>query len=94
MDRKNRGHPCPSELEERIREWVDYYNNHRYHEAINNVTLADKYFSRDQKILKNRMKIKIQAIRNRIKLIKSIIIDSNCNLRNQHKSPKRFDNKQ
>ncbi len=27
----------PSELEERIQEWINYYNNHRYHEAIDNV---------------------------------------------------------
>ena len=44
-------------LKERLREWVDYYNNHRYHEAINNVTPADKYFDRDKEVLKNRLKI-------------------------------------
>ncbi len=65
----------PSELEERIREWVDYYNNHRYHEAIDNVTPADKYFARDQQILKNRMKIKKQTIRERKKINKMIMLE-------------------
>ena len=46
----------PTELEERIGEWVEYYNNHRYHEAIDNVTPSDKYFGRDQQILKQRKK--------------------------------------
>ena len=66
----------PSELEERIREWVEYYNNHRYHEAIDNVTPADKYFGRDQKILKNRMKIKTQTIQNRRKINKMIRLEN------------------
>ena len=64
----------PSELEERIREWVDYYNNHRYHEAIDNVTPADKYFGLHQEILKNRMKIKTRTIRKRRKINKMIIL--------------------
>jgi transposase InsO family protein len=34
---------CPSELEARITDWVDYYNNHSYHEAIDNVTPHDRY---------------------------------------------------
>jgi len=66
----------PSELEARIAEWVDYYNNHRYHEAIDNVTPADKYFGRDQMILKNRMKIKTQTIRNRRKINKMIMLEN------------------
>jgi len=63
----------PSELEERIREWVDYYNNHRYHEAIDNVT------PRDKEILKNRMKIKKQTIQERRKINKMIMIESLSN---------------
>jgi hypothetical protein len=30
----------PSELKDQIGVFVDYYNNHRYHEALNNVTPA------------------------------------------------------
>jgi putative transposase len=66
----------PSELEERIREWVEYYNNHRYHEAIDNVTPADKYFGRDQKILKTRKRIKTRTIRNRRKINKMIRLEN------------------
>jgi len=69
----------PSELEERIREWVDYYNLHRYHEAIDNVTPNDKYFGRDKEILKNRMKIKKQTIRERRKINKMIMLESLSN---------------
>jgi len=69
----------PSELEERIREWVYYYNNHRYHEAIDNVTPSDKYFGRDKEILKNRMKIKKQTIRERKKINKMIMLESLSN---------------
>jgi putative transposase len=41
----------PTELEARISEWVDHYNNHRYHEAIDNVTPSDRFFGRDKEIL-------------------------------------------
>ncbi len=69
----------PSELEERIREWVQYYNNHRYHEAIDNVTPIDKYFGRDQEIMKNRKKLKTQTIRERRKINKMILLESLSN---------------
>ncbi len=69
----------PSELEERIRKWIDYYNNHRYHEAIDNVTPRDKYYGRDKEILKNRMKIKNQTIRERKKINKMIMLESLSN---------------
>jgi alpha-L-fucosidase len=69
----------PEELRTRICEWVDYYNNHRYHEAIDNVTPSDMYFGRDKEILKNRMKIKKQTIQERKKINKMIMLDSLSN---------------
>jgi transposase InsO family protein len=55
----------PEELSKRIGEWVGYYNNIRYHEAIDNVTPRDKYFGRDQEILERRKKIKAETLRMR-----------------------------
>ena len=37
---------------------MDYYSNHRYHEALNNVTPADVYYGCDLEILARRSKIK------------------------------------
>ena len=49
---------CPSELEIAITQFVDYYNNNRYHESLNNLTPADVFFGRADKILKKRAEIK------------------------------------
>jgi putative transposase len=48
----------PSELEHQIGLFVDHYNNHRYHEALNNVTPADVYYGRDNKVLQRRVQVK------------------------------------
>jgi len=56
---------CPDELQRKLAEFIDYYNNHRYHEALNNVTPADVYFGRAVKILRERQKIKIQTLKER-----------------------------
>ena len=53
----------PGDLERQIGALVDYYNHQRYHESLNNVTLADVYFGRDKAILREREKIKKQKIR-------------------------------
>jgi len=55
----------PWELEQELKRFVDYYNNHRYHESLNNVTPADVYFGRNRQILTKRdhIKRKILALR-------------------------------
>ena len=55
----------PGDLERQIGAFVEYYNNQRYHESLNNVTPADVYFGRDKAILREREKIKKQTIRQR-----------------------------
>ena len=57
----------PSELEAEIARFVDYYNNHRYHESLNNVTPADVYFGREKGIEDKRKKIKRRTLRQRKK---------------------------
>ena len=48
----------PGDLKRQINDFVDYYNNRRYHESLGNVTPADVYFGRDQQILQEREEIK------------------------------------
>ena len=48
----------PGDLKRQISDFVDYYNNRRYHESLGNVTPADVYFGRDQQILKQLEEIK------------------------------------
>jgi len=52
----------PGELEERIRQFVGYYNHERYHESLSNLTPADVYYGRGQAILDKREKIKQQTL--------------------------------
>lgn len=52
----------PGELELALGHWVDYYNNHRYHESLDNLTPADVYFGRGQKILAQREKTKQKTL--------------------------------
>jgi transposase InsO family protein len=48
----------PPELRQAIVSWVDYYNNERFHESLDNVTPADVYFDRREEILKERNELK------------------------------------
>ena len=52
----------PGDLEAQI---AAFYNHHRYHESINNLTPADVYFGRASTILAERERIKRQTIANR-----------------------------
>ena len=55
----------PGDLEAQLAVFVDYYNNHRYHESIDNLTPADVYFGRGKTILAERERIKRQTIAER-----------------------------
>ncbi len=52
----------PWELEHDLANFVAYYNHERYHESLDNVTPADVYFGRQEKILTQRQIIKQQTL--------------------------------
>jgi hypothetical protein len=80
----------PGDLERQIGAFVEYYNNQRYHESLNNVTPADVYFGRDKAILRERAKIKALPIRQRRlqpqKQATQSIIQTNQSLQNSNRS--------
>lgn len=55
----------PEQLEESIAAFVEYYNNERYHESLNNVTPANVYYGRQEEVLKERELIKKASIKKR-----------------------------
>lgn len=55
----------PGDLEAQIDAFVGYYNHHRYHESIGNLTPADVYFGRGQTILLKRERIKRKTLERR-----------------------------
>ena len=58
----------PEQLKYRLNEFVNYYNNQRYHESLQNVTPSDVFFGRDIQILNNRSLMKQKTMRKRRKL--------------------------
>ncbi|MBT3631326.1 MAG: transposase, partial [Candidatus Marinimicrobia bacterium] len=64
----------PGDLEQEIAKWVQYYNNERLHESLDNVTPADMYFGRKEKILTQRQIIKQKTLQMRKRI----------NLKRQH----------
>ena len=52
----------PSELEEAIRSFVDYYNYQRYHESLGDVIPHDVYTGRYHEVLKSRKEVKTTTL--------------------------------
>ena len=57
----------PGHLEQAVERFVDHYNHRRYHEALDNLTPADVYFGRGQRIIQMRQEIKQRTIEQRRK---------------------------
>ena len=57
----------PGDLIIRLEEFVEYYNNERYHESLQNLTPSDVYFGRGQEILEQRHLIKLRTMKKRRK---------------------------
>jgi putative transposase len=57
----------PGTLEDEIARFVEYYNNERYHEALDNLRPVDVYEGRARELLTERMRIKIETLRKRRK---------------------------
>ncbi len=55
-------HYFPWELEQAIADFVDEYNNRRYHEALQNLTPAEVYFGRAAQILSQRATVKSRTL--------------------------------
>lgn len=53
----------PGELEREIGQFVEYYNNQRYNESLDNVIPADVYYGKDKNILTKRDEIKKQTLK-------------------------------
>lgn len=57
----------PGQLEEKLNEFVQYYNYARYHESLNNLTPAEVYFGKAEKKLNQRKQTKIKTLKARKK---------------------------
>ena len=55
----------PGDLERQIEAFVAYYNHHRYHESLGNLTPADVYFGRAKAIIEKRRRIKEDTMNKR-----------------------------
>ena len=52
----------PGNLETEIASFVNYYNHHRYHESLDNLTPADVYLGREKEVLTQRVEIKKRTL--------------------------------
>lgn len=56
---------APSELEKAIAAWVQYYNEQRYHESLDNLRPIDVYMGQQEQILKIREQLKSDSLNQR-----------------------------
>jgi putative transposase len=56
---------APGTLREAVATFVDFYNHHRYHEALRNVAPADVYYGRREEILARRKEVQQRTIETR-----------------------------
>ena len=56
----------PGDLERAVAAFVEHYNHGRYHESLDNLTPADVYFGRGQRVLNARRKIKKRPSQNAV----------------------------
>jgi transposase InsO family protein len=52
----------PGQLEQAISDFVNYYNHHRYHKALGDVTPADVLYGRREQILVHRKEVQTQTL--------------------------------
>ena len=45
-----------------IEDFVEYYNNHRYHESLDNMTPASIFYGKEKEVQSERKKIKRETI--------------------------------
>ena len=55
----------PEELKAAIAKFVNYYNQVRYHESLNNMTPVEVYYGRAEEVKTRREKIKKRTLRER-----------------------------
>lgn len=55
----------PWQLEQAITDFVEHYNQRRYHEALDNVTPADLFFGRAKEVLTHRAAVKLKTMQQR-----------------------------
>ena len=58
----------PGDLQRAVAAFVEHYNHRRYHESLDNLTPADVYFGRGERILATRREIKRRTIAERRRL--------------------------
>lgn len=65
----------PGQLEQKLEEFVHYYNHKRYHESINNLVPADVYFGQAERKLKQRKMIKNRTLKARKKQYQKLTLN-------------------